>query len=96
MFSHFSPLHLAGFYLEATIAGVFFYFNRCLLNACPVLSSGDSEMNHRDFCGGPVVKSLPSNTRGAGLIPGRGAKITYASQVRKLRHEIETILEQTH
>ena len=63
-----------------------------MLNAYPVLSSGDTEMNHRDFSGGPVVKSLPSNTRGAGLIPGRGPKITYASQVRKPKQETKTIL----
>ena len=32
----------------------------------------------RDFPGGPVVKTLPSNAEGAGLIPGRGAKIPHA------------------
>ena len=30
------------------------------------------------FPGGPVVKASPSNAGGAGLIPGRGAKIPHA------------------
>ena len=34
----------------------------------------------RDFPGGPVAKTLPSNSGGAGSIPGRGAKIPHASQ----------------
>ena len=33
----------------------------------------------RDFPGGPVVKTSPSNAGGAGSIPGWGAKIPYAS-----------------
>ena len=33
-----------------------------------------------DFPGSPVVKTLPSNAGGAGLIPGQGAKIPHASQ----------------
>ena len=32
-----------------------------------------------DFPGGPGVKTSPSNARGAGSIPGGGAKIPYAS-----------------
>ena len=31
-----------------------------------------------NFPGGPVVKTLPSNARGADLIPGWGAKIPHA------------------
>ena len=33
----------------------------------------------RDFPGGPVVKTSPSNAGGVGLIPGPGAKIPHAS-----------------
>ena len=33
----------------------------------------------RDFPGGPVVKTLPSNAGGAGSIPGWGAKVPHAS-----------------
>ena len=33
---------------------------------------------HWDFPGGPVIKSLPSNAGGAGLIPGWGTKIPHA------------------
>ena len=33
-----------------------------------------------DFPGGSGVKTLPSNARGAGLIPGQGAKIPHASR----------------
>ena len=31
-----------------------------------------------DFPGSPVVKTSPSNARGAGSIPGQGARIPYA------------------
>ena len=31
-----------------------------------------------DLLGGPVVKTLPSNAGGVGLIPGRRAKIPHA------------------
>ena len=41
-------------------------------------SLGYRNDNERGFSGGPVVKSSPSNTRGARLIPGRGAKISHA------------------
>ena len=34
----------------------------------------------RDFPGGPVVKTLPSNAGGVGSIPGLGTKIPHASQ----------------
>ena len=36
--------------------------------------------SHRDFPGGPVVKTSPSNAAGAGSVPGRGAKIPHASR----------------
>ena len=36
------------------------------------------ETERRDFPGGPVVKTLPSNAGREGLIPGRGAKIPHA------------------
>ena len=36
----------------------------------------------RDFPGGPVVKTSPSNARGVGSIPGRGAKIPDASRTK--------------
>ena len=39
---------------------------------------GHSKGGIGDFPGGPVVKTLPSNARDAGLIPGQGAKILYA------------------
>ena len=32
-----------------------------------------------DFPGSPMVKTLPSNAGGAGLIPGQGTKIPHAS-----------------
>ena len=50
-----------------------------------------------DFLGGPVVKTLPSNTGAVGLIPGRGAKIPHASQPKKQqkqKHKTEAILKQ--
>ena len=33
----------------------------------------------RDFPGGPVVKTLPSNAGGQGSIPGQGVKIPHTS-----------------
>ena len=33
----------------------------------------------RDFPGGPVANTSPSNARGAGSIPDRGAKTPHAS-----------------
>ena len=33
----------------------------------------------RDFPGGPVVRTSPSNAGGAGSLPGRGAEIPHAS-----------------
>ena len=33
---------------------------------------------NRDFPGGPVVKTLPSNARSTGSIPGQGTRIPYA------------------
>ena len=32
--------------------------------------------HHRDFAGGPVVKTSPSNIGGVGLIPGQGTNKT--------------------
>ena len=34
----------------------------------------------RDFLGGPVVKTLPSDAGGLGLIPGWGTKIPHAME----------------
>ena len=43
----------------------------------------------RNFPGGPVVKTLPSNARGAGSIPGWGAKIPQGP-----KHKTDAILLQ--
>ena len=40
----------------------------------------------RDFPGSTVVKTLPSNTGGAGSIPGRGAKIPPASRPKNQKN----------
>ena len=39
--------------------------------------------HYRDFPGGPVVKTLPSNAGGGGLILGQGTKIPHALQPKK-------------
>ena len=39
--------------------------------------------SYRDFPGGPVVKTLPSNAGGAGSIPSWGAKIPHGGQKTK-------------
>ena len=41
-----------------------------------------SNLLAQDFPGGPVVKTLPSNAEGVGLIPGWAAKIPHASQTK--------------
>ena len=43
----------------------------------------DSKAQPRDFPGGPVVKALPSNAGGTGLIPGQEAKTPHASGPKK-------------
>ena len=49
----------------------------------------------RDFPGGPVVKTSPSNAGRAGSIPGRVAKIPYDSWPKKnTKHKTEAILQQ--
>ena len=35
------------------------------------------------MAGAPVVKTLPSNVRDVGLIPGKEAKISYTSKAKK-------------
>ena len=39
--------------------------------------------NYWNFPGGSVVKTLPSNAGGVGLIPDLGAKISHPSQKNK-------------
>ena len=43
-----------------------------------------------DFPGGPVVKTLPSSGEGVGLIPGRGARIPFASWPKNQKCNIVT------
>ena len=46
----------------------------------------------KDFPGGLVVRSQPSNARDAGSISGWEAKIPHASGPKKLNHKTESIL----
>ena len=41
---------------------------------------------HQNFPGGPVVKTLPSNTMGVGSIPGQGTKILHVSWPKKPKY----------
>ena len=43
------------------------------------INAHHSKIIVRNFSGGPVVKTSPSNAGGAGSIPGWGAKIPHAS-----------------
>ena len=43
----------------------------------------------RDFPGGPVVKTSPSNAGGAGSIPGWGTKIPHALGPKKKNQNIK-------
>ena len=49
------------------------------------------ELISRDFPGGPVVKTSPSNAGGEGLIPGWGAKIPHVSWPKSQNIKIELI-----
>ena len=40
------------------------------------------EEMRRDFPGSPVVKNLPFNAKGAGLIPGQGTNIPHTSRAK--------------
>ena len=51
-----------------------------------------TEDDRRDFPGGPVVKTSPSNAGGAGLIPGQGAKIPHVSPPKHQKHKTAAIL----
>ena len=46
----------------------------------------------RDFPGGPVVGSSPSNAGGSGSIPDQGPKIPHALEAKKPKHKTEAIL----
>ena len=43
-----------------------------------ILAISNQKLKFRDFPGGPVVKTSPSNAGCVGSIPGRGAKIPHA------------------
>ena len=50
--------------------------------------------NNRDFAGSPVVKTLPSNTGGMGLILGWRAEIPQVLIAKKQKQKTETIVYQ--
>ena len=43
-------------------------------------------MHTGDFVGGPVVKTLPSNARSTGSVPGRGTKIPHVAECGQKLH----------
>ena len=45
-----------------------------------------------DFPGGPLVKTLPYNVWGAGLIPGQRIKVSICLVAKNPKHKIEAIL----
>ena len=48
-------------------------------------------LKHRNFPGGPMVKTLPSNAGGGDSIPGGAAKPLYLA-TKKPKHKIEATL----
>ena len=75
-------------YLSCTWAPKIFkgvYYNFLIISA-----------KNRDFPGGPVVRTLPSNAGVAGLIPGWGTKIPHAlwpkRKRKKPKHKTEKVL----
>ena len=49
-----------------------------------------SELNSRDFHGGPVFKTSPSSAGGTGLIPDWGAKIHHSQKTNTHTHTHKT------
>ena len=45
-----------------------------------------------DFPGGPLVKTLPNNAGGAGLISGQRIKVSICLMAQNPKHKIEAIL----
>ena len=58
---------------------------------CTSISSSKMERMW-DVPGGPVVKTLPFNTGGVGLIPVPEDKISHASKPEEPKHKTEAIL----
>ena len=58
---------------------ILFYFQILLLEVNAKETLAFKRRRNWGLPGGPVVKTMPSNARDAGLIPGQGAKILYAS-----------------
>ena len=56
------------------------------------VSLQDTKLAHRDFLGGPEVKTSLSNAGAVGSIPGQGAKIPHASWPNKPKHKTDAIL----
>ena len=46
----------------------------------------------RDFPGGPVVETLPSNAEGAGLTSGWGAKVPHVVAKKTKERKTEAVL----
>ena len=51
-----------------------------------------NDLKDGDFPVGPVAETSPSNAGGAGLIPGRGGKISHASWPKKPKLKTEATL----
>lgn len=50
---------------------------------------------HKDFLGGPGIKTSPSNAGGLGSIPDWKTTTPHASQARKTKHKTEAKWKQT-
>ena len=74
--------------LEKSVGQEIFLLLEDLLKCNP----GQQERKFRGFPGGSVVKSLPSNAGGVGLIPGRRAKIPQALQPKNQKYKTEAML----
>ena len=68
------------------------YKTACLREKKFVIQKLHSTNAYQDFLGGPVVKTSPSNTGGAGSNPSQGAKISHMPQGQKPKHETEAVL----
>ena len=74
-----SPRRKSILYLFVYFLNLILFFNFTILYCfCHTL-----KCTLGDFPGGPVVKTLPSNARGVGLIPGRGVKIPHVTWAKK-------------
>ena len=76
-------MHISNCSFKFVTVEKFFYMEKCKFyilqkNIQKNIVLLINKKHYRDFPGGPMVKTLPSNAGGGGLILGQGTKIPHA------------------